>query len=86
MNYSAPFDQPLYIIILIFAIISVVLSMIIIILSLCAKNKLSYTFTLILHLIFISMIHTISYCVNWSYNNKNHMFRTTNFRKNLNKK
>lgn len=74
MNYSAPFDQPLYIIILIFAIISVVLSMIIIILSLCAKNKLSYTFTLILNLIFISMIHTISYCLNWTYNNNNHTF------------
>ena len=64
-NIGTPFKDPLYIIILIFAGIAFILGGGIIFLSFFIKNKISYTFALILNLIFSAMIHTIGYTLNW---------------------
>ena len=64
-NIGTPFKDPLYIIILIFAGIAFILGGGIIFLSFFIKNKISYTFVLILILIFSAMIHTIGYTLNW---------------------
>ena len=66
MNSSA-FTDPLYIIILIIGIIAFIFGGIIIILSLFIKNKLSYSFSLILNLLFMSSLHSLSYTFNWVY-------------------
>ena len=64
-NIGTPFKDPLYIIILILAGIAFILGGGIIFLSFFIKNKISYTFALILNLIFSAMIHTIGYTLNW---------------------
>ena len=64
----SPFTEPLYIIIFTMSVISFMLGGIIIVRSLRMKKKLSSTSTMILHLIFITVIQTISYSLNWVYN------------------
>ena len=64
----SPFTEPLYIIIVTMSVISFMLGGIIIVRSLLMKKKLSSTSTMILHLIFITVIQTISYSLNWVYN------------------
>ena len=66
----SPFTEPLYIIIFTMGVISFLLGGIIIIRSLLMKKKLSSTSTMILHLIFITVIQTVSYSLNWVYNEK----------------
>ena len=61
----SPFTEPLYIIIFTMGVISFALGGIIIIRSLLMKKKLSSTSTMILHLIFITVIQTVSYSLNW---------------------
>ena len=65
LESSSPFYEALYIAIFIFAIISFILGMSIIVLSLTVRSKISFTFSLILNIIFSSMIHTISYTFSW---------------------
>ena len=60
----SPFTEPLYIIIFTMSVISFMLGGIIIVRSLLMKKKLSSTSTMILHLIFITVIQTISYSLN----------------------
>lgn len=65
---ASAFREPLFIIIFIMSLISFILGSIIITRSIFMKKKLSSTSTMILHLILISVFHTISYCLNWVYN------------------
>ena len=69
-SVASAFKEPLFIIIFIMSVISFLMGSLIIIRSLLMKRKLSATSTMILHLIFISVIHTISYSLNWVYNNE----------------
>lgn len=69
-NIGTPFKEPLYTIIFIFAVIAFIVGGGIIVLSFFTKNKISYTFALILNLIFSAMIHTIGYTLNWVYDTK----------------
>ena len=64
-NIGTPFKEPLYTIIFIFAVIAFIVGGGIIVLSFFTKSKISYTFALILNLIFSAMIHTIGYTLNW---------------------
>ena len=65
---ASAFKDPLFIIIFVMSVISFIMGSLIIIRSLLMKRKLSATSTMILHLIFISVLHTISYSLNWVYN------------------
>lgn len=62
---KVPFHDALYIAIFVFAIISFILSMTIITLSIAIKSKVSFTFALILNIIFSAMLHTVSYTFSW---------------------
>ena len=57
--------DPLFITILIFALISILLTSIICIYSFCSQNKKSSSFPLVVNLCIMVTLHTVSYIINW---------------------
>lgn len=66
MGNSSPFSEPLYIMIFICSLVSLCLGFTLISLAFFTKKQVSYTFKLILNLIFVSMLHSIAYCFHWN--------------------